>query len=1058
MPFCKTYQINNREEGKAAQRDQSYRSCIITLLIFFFMCLILIFACTPWKIQNERERNHYTEHELQHHYQERTNKTTITVLSTTEKIPTTILSRTLEPTKAIITSTDSGSTEDTHVITKDYSKKNVKGSRHFERYLKNTSGDEIPSTSISQENTKDYNTEKVFKNTDIKKKSSSFSTLSLDSVPNNNDTPSTSQNGTISTTTLKYVTTVDNYITLLTTLSLPNLKNNTINPDYSAKNNSENSQLKETSDNVISTSSIQLNLEENKDIKNSTTKYSKYEEFDAMEYKTILTNKNSIPYVSNYTNATIFYDNKTSPVVPIIHNVTNFMPIANIILSDENTNICETGHCKQIASRMLSYMNHSADPCDDFYEYACGGFEVNSQLVDEDLVRKSENYERIVSQMFKEKRENIHSTFETYYDSCMQYEKNVNLSKRVRMVNDMLRKIGKFYTLNTWPKNYGGFTKLFAELILHHSALLFDVVPEMDEYRPKSFTLKIGPSTYESPFKEEFEEDLCSNDKHETKRQYVDLKNLYNNYKRCKNDTSELMRSITKALTELDVFKNLNNNYLETNKQSEYIEKTVHVINSIIMQEYMLNFPSTSEIREAYLMNNYSKVSLKELQSNSAFIKWASLIYSLTEMNVMPDKSFIQVYFYDAFTKGLRKLEQYAKKDPMGLNNAIMGLYAHKLYHEFVLPKHDNLKDYCLRVATNLLQLEASSLYISSFSDHEITYMNNMIEKTFNKLKQTLSMKMQNAQWAIKEGREELLKKINGLKLALPVVSYFKNRDSLYNDYNISEIILCDNYFNNSMILLKRYRTLMYTELKRQVGDPKQVWTYYAMPFQSKARVIYPLNLIVIPYGIIDWSLLNKESLSFDYLLLATLGNLIAHQIAHHFDTNGIHYWNQTRNTRDSLMFENEFTDTHFDDYINCQKKNLYQEFMNMTLPFTNQIVFYKIPRLTLNERLSEIMGLRLAYDTLALMKSDAKGLPWIQLRIDQLFYLAYAQMYCTKIPLTSSYISLYESEDLPNRIRVFVSASNDELLAEAWNCPLGSQIAPIDICSAFPYIDTKET
>lgn len=32
------------------------------------------------------------------------------------------------------------------------------------------------------------------------------------------------------------------------------------------------------------------------------------------------------------------------------------------------------------------------------------------------------------------------------------------------------------------------------------------------------------------------------------------------------------------------------------------------------------NFPSKSEIREAYLMNNYSKISLEELQNSSAFV------------------------------------------------------------------------------------------------------------------------------------------------------------------------------------------------------------------------------------------------------------------------------------------------------------------------------------------------------------------------------------------------------------------------------------------------------
>jgi len=35
--------------------------------------------------------------------------------------------------------------------------------------------------------------------------------------------------------------------------------------------------------------------------------------------------------------------------------------------------------------------------------------------------------------MLKEKRENVHSNFATYYDSCIQYERNVNFTERVKM-------------------------------------------------------------------------------------------------------------------------------------------------------------------------------------------------------------------------------------------------------------------------------------------------------------------------------------------------------------------------------------------------------------------------------------------------------------------------------------------------------------------------------------------------------------------------------------------------------------------------------------------------
>ncbi|KZC13002.1 Endothelin-converting enzyme 1, partial [Dufourea novaeangliae] len=497
-----------------------------------------------------------------------------------------------------------------------------------------------------------------------------------------------------------------------------------------------------------------------------------------------------------------------------VENSTTRSPLTTTSGYENEKVVCTTGECKNVASKMLFYMNHTVDPCDDFYEYACGGFEANQQTVDLDLENAA--YERILQQTQARIHKGDTSPFISYYLSCVQYE-NVILSERIRLARKALNNVGRFYTTDNFDRDRVNFTELVAKLLLHNSALLFDVSPALNEYVPKQFTLKIGPTTYRDPFETEETDDACYASRNKIDQEKVDLTALYKEYKTCK-------------------------------------------------------------------------------------INWTKLIYMLTKKNVLIDAT-VQVYFYNDLYKGLQNLQEFEARDPMQFNNALLGL-----------------------------------------------------------------------------------------------------------------------------------------------------WTHYAMPFQSKGLAIYGLDLVVIPFGAIDWST-KYDARLYDYRKFATLGNTIAHQIAHHFDHRGIYYKSGVINNV-SILHDNSDADTIFHDYVECQRYDIYGHSLMMTLPSTGQTVYYKISSLSLNVRLSETMGLVLAYDTLDRLRSRKEvHLPWLNLDSDQLFYLTYAQMHCTKSPLTTSYVSLYEDEQLPSRIRIFLSASNNRLLGEAWNCPKGSEISPSYSCGVFPFL-----
>lgn len=50
---------------------------------------------------------------------------------------------------------------------------------------------------------------------------------------------------------------------------------------------------------------------------------------------------------------------------------------------DKETSICNTPGCVEAAANVLTFMDPSVDPCNDFYDFACGKFIAETTLTDE---------------------------------------------------------------------------------------------------------------------------------------------------------------------------------------------------------------------------------------------------------------------------------------------------------------------------------------------------------------------------------------------------------------------------------------------------------------------------------------------------------------------------------------------------------------------------------------------------------------------------------------------------------------------------------------------------
>ena len=113
--------------------------------------------------------------------------------------------------------------------------------------------------------------------------------------------------------------------------------------------------------------------------------------------------------------------------------------------------VCKKEECKDVARRILKNMNTTVDPCENFYQYACGGWIKDNPIPqgkDElsAIVQLSDRNDKLLKRLLKEKSEKDSETImkvKNFYKSCLNTEL-IN-----KLGNKPLKKFIK--DLGSWP-------------------------------------------------------------------------------------------------------------------------------------------------------------------------------------------------------------------------------------------------------------------------------------------------------------------------------------------------------------------------------------------------------------------------------------------------------------------------------------------------------------------------------------------------------------------------------------------------------------------------------
>uniref|UniRef100_A0A8C3GJU6 Endothelin-converting enzyme 1 n=1 Tax=Cairina moschata TaxID=8855 RepID=A0A8C3GJU6_CAIMO len=209
---------------------------------------------------------------------------------------------------------------------------------------------------------------------------------------------------------------------------------------------------------------------------------------------------------------------------------------------------------------------------------------------------------------------------------------------------------------------------------------------------------------------------------------------------------------------------------------------------------------------------------------------------------------------------------------------------------------------------------------------------------------------------------------------------------------------------------------------------PPTVNAYYS---PTKNEIVFPAGILQAPF----YTRASPKSLNF-----GGIGVVVGHELTHAFDDQGREY-DKDGNLRP--WWKNSSVEA-FKQQTAC----MVEQYSNYTI--NGEAVNGKH---TLGENIADNGGLKAAYRAYQnwLKKNgEEETLPTLGLTNHQLFFVGFAQVWCSVRTPESSHEGLITDPHSPSRFRVIGTVSNSWEFAEHFSCPLGSPMNPPKKCEVW--------
>ncbi|CAI4228271.1 unnamed protein product [Auanema sp. JU1783] len=707
--------------------------------------------------------------------------------------------------------------------------------------------------------------------------------------------------------------------------------------------------------------------------------------------------------------------------------LTLAVPFIPILANDIPQTGSSPGY-SEASNHLKQALNLTADPCDDFFEFACGRW-IAGNPIPKDLTSYG-NFQKLREKIQMEMRDLYESDkkptskaidmLRSIYKGCMDEQKLNDVGSAELL--DSLKTMNYWPMLHTtlWQESHFDLTDLLIHIASSRGTDVFiDIYVGTDIKNVTRRLIQFDQSSL----------GLGSS----TREYYLNP----DKYSKQMNAYRALLINKTKLLTS-DAGMDVHDNRIEKDVE-ELLDFETKFANITVPEDERRNFSALYNLRHLSDLND-----LFPLMDWNRYFRAVMPFETHEYLDTNPEIVITEIDYFR------RLAELLQSTDPRIITNYVLMRFTSSWSMQLGSKYEDIAQDFardmygrkekaprwkdCVSSTNGKMMFASGSMYVRGHFDKE---SKNTTLSMIGDLQEAFHNMLVENDWMDKDTKEFAKKKADEIIKQIGYPDFILDDEKLDDWYKELQIEATDSY---SQMINKQIRYATNFQYKRLLepvdrtefgANPATVNAFYS---SIKNAIMFPAAILQVPFFHHSY----PKALNY-----GGIGAVIGHEITHGFDDQGRQF-DDIGNLRD---WWDATTTEKFEERTKC----VVEQYGSIEVPDIGLKINGK---LTQGENIADNGGIKeafKAYKRYLERNGPEKRIAGLeQYDNEQMFFIGYSQTWCGHMTPESSIRQILTDPHAPGRYRVNVVLQNQPEFAAAFKCPSGSAMNPTHRCSVW--------